>query len=45
VRERRNAYTVLVGASEVKRPVEGTCHRLMDSIKINPREIGWVGMD
>jgi hypothetical protein len=43
--EKRNAYRILVGKPNGKRPVGRPRHRRRDNIKINPREIGWGGMD
>jgi hypothetical protein len=43
--EKMNAYRILVGKSEGKRPIGGPRRRWMDNIKINLREIGWDGMD
>jgi hypothetical protein len=42
---KRNAYRVLVGKSEGKRPLGRTRRRWVDNIKINLREIKWDGMD
>jgi hypothetical protein len=42
--ETRNAYRILVGKSEGKRPLGRQRRRWMDSIKIDLREIGWYGM-
>jgi hypothetical protein len=39
--EKRNAYRILVGRLEGKRPR----HRWVDNIKMDLREIGWDGMD
>jgi hypothetical protein len=41
-REKRNAYTLLVGKSEEKTPQGRTKRRWMDDIKM---EIEWGGMD
>jgi hypothetical protein len=41
----RNAYRILVGNPEGKRPVERRRHRRVDDIKIDLRDIGWDGMD
>jgi hypothetical protein len=41
--EGRNVYRVLVGKSEEKRPFERPRRRLEDGIKMDLREIGWVG--
>jgi hypothetical protein len=41
--EKRNAYRLLVGKKEGKRPLGGRRRRWMD-IKMNPREIGWDGI-
>jgi hypothetical protein len=38
--EKGNAYRVLVGKPEGKRPLGRTRHRWMDNIKIYGREIG-----
>jgi hypothetical protein len=43
--EKRNAYRILVGKSEGRRPQERSRHRWKDNIKIDLRKIGWVGMD
>jgi hypothetical protein len=43
--ERRNAYRILVGKSEGKRPLGRPRRRWVGSIKIDLREIGWCGMD
>jgi hypothetical protein len=43
--ERRNAYRILVGKPEGKRPLGRPRHRWVDDIKINFRKIGWDGMD
>jgi hypothetical protein len=42
--EKRNAYRMLVGKPEVKRPLGRPRHSLLDSVKIGLRE-GWDGMD
>jgi hypothetical protein len=42
---KRNAYRLLVGKPEGKRPLQRPRHRLKDDIKVNLRDIGWVGMD
>jgi hypothetical protein len=41
----KNAYRILVGNPEGKRPLGRPRRRWVDNIKINLREIGWVGMD
>jgi hypothetical protein len=41
----RNAYRILVGKPEGKRPLGRQKHRWVDNIKINLREIVWDGMD
>jgi hypothetical protein len=43
--EKRNAYRILVGNSEGKRPLGRPRCRWVDNIKIGLREIGWDGMD
>jgi hypothetical protein len=42
---KRNAYRILVGKSEGKRPLGRPRRRWVDNIKIDLREIGWDGMD
>jgi hypothetical protein len=44
MRETRNAYRILVGKSEGKRPLGRPRSRWVDNIKIDLREIGWVGV-
>jgi hypothetical protein len=43
--EKRNAYRILVGKPEGKRPLGTVRHMWVDSIKIDLRKIGWCGMD
>jgi hypothetical protein len=43
--EKRNAYRILVGKPEGKRPLGRLRCRRVDNIKINLREVGWVGMN
>jgi hypothetical protein len=43
--ETRNAYRILVGKSEGKRPLGRPRRRLVDNIKMDLREIRWDGMD
>jgi hypothetical protein len=43
--EKRNAYRVLVGKTEGKRPLGRWRHKWEDNIKIYFREIEWSGMD
>jgi hypothetical protein len=42
---KRNAYRILVGNPEGKRPLGRPRHRWVDNIKMDLREIGWDGMD
>jgi hypothetical protein len=42
---KRNAYKILVGKPEGKRPLGRPKRRWMDNIIIDLREIGWRGMD
>jgi hypothetical protein len=41
---KRNAYRILVGKPEEKRPLERKC-RWLDNIKVDLTEIEWGGMD
>jgi hypothetical protein len=43
--ETRNAYRILVGNAEGKRPLGRTRRRWVDNIKMDLREIGWDGVD
>jgi hypothetical protein len=43
--KKRNAYGILVGKPEGKKPLGRPRHRWMDIIKRDLREIGWGGMD
>jgi hypothetical protein len=42
---KRNAYMILVGMSEGKRPLGRSRRRWLDNIKMDLREIGWDDMD
>jgi hypothetical protein len=41
MREKMNAYRILVGKAEGKRPLEAPRRRWVDNIKMDIREIGW----
>jgi hypothetical protein len=43
--ENRNAYGILVGKPEGKRPLGRQRRRWVDNVKKDLREIGWEGMD
>jgi hypothetical protein len=43
--EKRNAYRILVGKPEGKRPLERPRHRWVDNIKMDLRETEWDGVD
>jgi hypothetical protein len=43
--EMRNAYRILVGKPEGKRPLGTPRRRWVDTIKMDLREIGWDGRD
>jgi hypothetical protein len=43
--DKRNAYRILVGKPEGKRPLGRSRRRWVDNIKMDLREIGWVGVD
>jgi hypothetical protein len=42
---KRNAYRILVGKPEVKRPLGRPRRRWVNNIKMDLREIEWDGMD
>jgi hypothetical protein len=43
--EKRNAYRILVGKPEGKKPLRRPRRRWVDNIKMDLKEIGWSGMD
>jgi hypothetical protein len=43
--ERRNAYKILVGKAEGKRPLKRHRRRGKSNIKMDLRKTGWRGMD
>jgi hypothetical protein len=43
--EKRNAYRILVGKPEGKRPLARERRRWVDNNKMNFRDIRWDGMD
>jgi hypothetical protein len=43
--KKKNAYRILVGESEGKKPLGRPRRRWAENIKMDLREIGWVGMD
>jgi hypothetical protein len=43
--EKTNAYRILVGKPEGKRPLRRPRRRWVDNIKIHLREIVWDGVD
>jgi hypothetical protein len=43
--ERRNAYRILVGKPEGKRPLGRPRHKCVDNIMMDLLEIGWDGVD
>jgi hypothetical protein len=43
--EKRNAYRILVGNPEGKRPLGRPRSRWVDNIKMDLREIRWEGME
>jgi hypothetical protein len=45
VGEKRGAYRILVGRPEGRRPLGRPRRRWEDNIKIDLREVGWVGMN
>jgi hypothetical protein len=45
IQHKQNAYRILVGKSEGKRPLGRPRGRWVDNIKMDLREIGWDGID
>jgi hypothetical protein len=45
MREKRNAYRILMGKPERKRPLGRPTRRWVDNIEMDLREIGWDGVD
>jgi hypothetical protein len=45
MREKRNAYRILVGMPEGRRPLGRPRRRWVDNIKMDLREIGWDCID
>jgi hypothetical protein len=43
--EKKNAYRILVGKPQGKRPLGRPRHRWVDNNKVDLSEIGWDGMD
>jgi hypothetical protein len=43
--EKRNAYRILVGKTEGKRPLGRPRRRWVDNIKMDLRELGWDCVD
>jgi hypothetical protein len=43
--EKRNAYILLVGKPEGKRPLGRPRRRLVDNIRMDLGEVGWGGLD
>jgi hypothetical protein len=43
--EKRNAYRILVGKPEGKKPLGRPRRRWVDNIRMDLGEIGWDGMD
>jgi hypothetical protein len=43
--EKRNAYRLLVGKPEGKRPLGRPRRRWVDNIRMDPGEVGWGGVD
>jgi hypothetical protein len=45
MREKRNAYRLLAGKREEKRPLGRPRRRWMDNIRMNLGEVGWGNVD
>jgi hypothetical protein len=43
--KKRKAYRLLVGKSELKRPLERPRHRWVDNIRMDLGEVGWGDVD
>jgi hypothetical protein len=43
--EKKNAYRILMGKPEGRRPLERPRRRWVDNIKMDLRELGWDGVD
>jgi hypothetical protein len=43
--EKRNAYRILMGKSEGKRPLGRPRRKWVNNIKLHLREMGWNGLD
>jgi hypothetical protein len=43
--ENRNAYRLLMGTPEGKRPLGGSRHRWVDNIRMDFGEVGWGDVD
>jgi hypothetical protein len=43
--DKRNAYRILVGELDRRRPLRRSRRRWEDNIKVDLREIGWGGID
>jgi hypothetical protein len=43
--EKRNAYRILLGKPEVRRPLGRLRNRWEETITMDLREVGWGGMD
>jgi hypothetical protein len=43
--EKRNAYRLLVGKPEGKRPLGRPTPKSVDNIRMNPGEVGWGNVD
>jgi hypothetical protein len=43
--EKRNAYRILVGKPEGRKPLRRPRRRWLDNIKVDLREIEWDGVD
>jgi hypothetical protein len=43
--EKRNAYRILLGKPEGKRPLGRPRRRWVDDIKMDLREVGWYELD
>jgi hypothetical protein len=45
MREKGNTYQIMMGKPEGQGPLGGPGHRWENYVNMDPREVGWSGMD